>query len=78
MGKHQAGPDGLVVNDYGTGTAYAVLASNVRARQTAIIAQRIDQGLAVLNVNAVNLTIDRQLKRMRVRGHLDCLNSLLS
>jgi hypothetical protein len=71
MGKHQTGPDRLVVNNDRARATNAVFAANVRARQTTIFTQRIDQGLAVLNVNSVNLAIDRQLEGVRVIGHLD-------
>jgi hypothetical protein len=62
MGEHETGPHRLAVNEYRARATNAVLAANVRTRQTTIFTQRIDQGLAVLNVNSVNFAIDGQLE----------------
>ena len=43
-GEHQAGPDGLVVEEHGARTAGSVLAAQVGAGESALLAQVVRQG----------------------------------
>src|ERR671914_212570 len=50
-GKHQAGTDGLAVNDHSAGAADTVLAANMRSGLPAFVANGIDKGAAWLHAN---------------------------
>ena len=59
--EHQAGPDRLVVEDHGACTAHAVLATDVRSGQPALVADHVDQRLSRLHLNGVVTAVDVEL-----------------
>src|SRR5215207_1196008 len=56
--EHQAGAHRLVADDYRAGAAHAMLAADVRAGLAAVLADRIDQRFARLDVNGVVAAVD--------------------
>src|SRR5208282_400519 len=58
--EHQARTQRLAVDEHRAGAADAVLAADMRARLTAIFADRVSQSAARLDLNGMSLLIDRQ------------------
>src|SRR5262249_1319165 len=57
-GEHQGGAHRLAVEDHRAGAADAVLAADMGAGLPAVVADRIDQGLARLDLDRVVAAID--------------------
>src|ERR1700730_14114019 len=58
--EHQAGAHRLVVDQHGAGAADAVLAAEMGAGETAILAQRIGQAAPWLNADRVLIAVHRE------------------
>jgi hypothetical protein len=70
-GEHQAGPHGDIVEDHRAGAADAVLAADMRAGLPAIVADRVDQGLARLDPDRMVAPVDVEgdVEFLGHRGH---------
>src|ERR1700728_527081 len=67
-GEHQAGAHRLVVDNYGTGAADAVLAADMGTGLAAIVADGIDQRLARLDADRIIAAVDSQ-RDVELFGH---------
>src|SRR5260370_39920298 len=57
-GEHQAGAQGLVVQDDGAGAAYAVLAADMGAGQPAVVADDVDQSAPRFGAHRIVAAVD--------------------
>src|SRR5213596_75823 len=62
-GEHQAGAHRLAVQQHGTGAAHAVLASNVRAGETQLVAQEVGEEQPRLHRALMAYAVDRHNQR---------------
>src|SRR5580698_131405 len=67
-GEHQAGAHRLVVDNYGTGAADAVLAADMGASLAAIVADGVDQRLARLDADRIIAAVDGE-RDVELFGH---------
>ncbi len=67
-GEHQARSHRLAVDEHGAGAAHPVLAADMRAGLTAIVADRVDQSTPRLDANDVPYSIDQQ-RDLHLFGH---------
>src|SRR5262249_60473627 len=67
-GKHQAGADRLAINDDRAGAAHAVLAADVRAGLTAILADGVRERAPRLDTDRIVACIDGERESDAVRS----------
>jgi hypothetical protein len=84
-GEHEAGADWQAVNEYRTTAAYAMLATDMRPRQAAIVPNRINQSPARFDLGPIVPAIDIEgdfdhvthwLTHLQISGPHECAGGL--